>query len=61
MIHFTDFDAAIEEAKWCAEDEKKIYRVLSSGDGFSVQARGQSKRKDRGLEVGFEGFRCFAR
>jgi hypothetical protein len=56
---FTDFDAALEEANWCANDEKKIYSVLVTPDGFSVQASGKKRKKYRGLEVGFTGFRYF--
>lgn len=57
MIFFSDFEAALEEAKFCAEKECKIYRVTLQGGGYIVALRGHSKKKSRGVEVGFCNYR----
>ena len=54
MIIFDEFKDALEEAAWCAEDEKKVYVIYPAGSGFSVSKRRVGQRKNRGLEVGFK-------
>ena len=53
MIVFDEFKDALEEAAWCAADEKKVYVIYPAGSGFSVSKRQVGQRKNRGLEVGF--------
>jgi hypothetical protein len=36
MSYFTDFTAALEEAEFCAKEEKRTYGIRIEGEQFEV-------------------------
>jgi len=36
MSHFTDFIGALEEAEFCAKEEKRTYGIRIEGEQFEV-------------------------
>ena len=56
MIIFDDFAIALEEAEWCAHDERVVYYVFPFGDKYMVRKRhgGAPKPKRQHIEVGFK-------
>jgi len=56
MIVFTDFERALEEAEWCANEERVVYYVFPFGDKYMVRKKhgGSPKPKRRHIEVGFK-------
>ena len=56
MIVFTDFEKALEEAEWCANEERVIYYVFPFGDKYVVRKKhgGSPRPKRRHIEVGFK-------
>lgn len=61
MMIFDEFTDALEEAKFCADEEKKVYRILAKPEGFCVLLKGKSRTRNRGIEVGYRGYRCSIR
>jgi hypothetical protein len=51
---FDDFEAALEEATWCAETEQKIYIVRRKKDKFKVTPKSRMKKYVFHIEVGFK-------
>ena len=51
---FDDFQAALEEATWCAETEQKIYIVRRKKDKFKVTPKSRMKKYVFHIEVGFK-------
>lgn len=56
MIVFTDFERALEEAEWCANEERVIYYIFPFEDKYLVRKKhgGNPKPKRRHIEVGFK-------
>jgi hypothetical protein len=56
MIIFDDFERALEEAEWCANEERVLYYVFLFNDKFVVRKKhgGSPKPKRRHIEVGFK-------
>ena len=56
MIVFTDFERALEEAEWCANEERVVYYVFPFGDKYMVRKKhgGSTTPKRRHIEVGFK-------
>ena len=56
MIVFTDFERALEEAEWCANEERVVYYVFPFGDKYMVRKThgGSPKPQRRHREVGFK-------
>ena len=56
MIVFTDFEKALEEAEWCANEERIIYYVFLFEDKYVVRKKhgGSPRPKRRHIEVGFK-------
>jgi hypothetical protein len=53
MIIFDTLEDALEEAKWCAEQEKKIYIIRRKGDKFKVTPKSRMRKYIFHIEVGF--------
>ena len=53
MILFDSLADALEEAKWCAEKEKKTYLIRRKGDKFKVMPKTRVKKYVFHIEVGF--------
>lgn len=56
MIIFKDFDRALEEAEWCAREERVLYYVFPFGEKYMVRKKhgGAPKPKRQHIEVGFK-------
>jgi len=53
MILFDNLEDALEEAKWCAEKEQKIYIIRRKGDQFKVMPKYRMQKYVFHIEVGF--------
>lgn len=53
MILFDNLEDALEEAKWCAEQEQKIYIIKRKGVKFKVTSKSRVKKYAPNIEVGF--------
>lgn len=54
MIIFSDFNDALEEAKWCANNEKQAYAIVTCNKGFRVSRLSRMYQyKGIILEVGY--------
>ena len=55
MIIFDEFDRALEEAEWCANDERVLYYVFPFNNKYMVRKKhgGALKPKRQHIEVGF--------
>lgn len=54
-MFFDDFDAALEEAKFCAESEKRKYIIKRKYNGYEVYPKTRRGIMKPGLvEVGFK-------
>lgn len=55
MIIFSDFNDALEEAKWCANNEKQAYGIAAYKKGFRVSRLSRMYQyKGIILEVGYQ-------
>jgi hypothetical protein len=55
MIIFSEFNDALEEAKWCANNEKQVYGIAVYKTGFRVSRLSRMYQyKGIILEVGFK-------
>lgn len=53
MILFQEFQDALEEAKWCADNEQQAYAIVVYKTGFKVSRRSRMYQyKGTILEVG---------
>lgn len=56
MIIFDNLEDALEEAEWCAKDERRKYIVRPKYNSFEVfPKRRKGKVKSNYIEVGFGG------
>jgi len=55
MIIFDDFARALEEAEWCANEERVLYFVFPVGKRYMVRKKhgGADKPKRPHIEMGF--------
>lgn len=55
MIIFDDFERALEEAEWCAHNERVMYYVFLFHGKYLVRKKhgGSPKPKRKHIEVGF--------
>jgi len=59
MIWFDRIEDAIEEAAFCAKEDRTRYYVFPSGDRFMVRKKhgGEPKPKRQHIEVGFKQYK----
>ena len=54
-VFFDKLEDALEEASWCAENEKKVYIIRQKNGRFKVMPKYRMKKYYFHIEVGYKG------